>query len=108
MKTDFTHFESIDIDVLFHHTLCEISGHKLALEAFDNISGRLRRLLLTYRQVTPGIWSKVGVPQHREIAAALRRRPLEETRGILRGHMTAKYEAIAATFEEKGEVSPGI
>jgi DNA-binding GntR family transcriptional regulator len=107
MKADFTHFESIDIDVLFHHTLCKISGHKLVLEAFDNISGRLRRLLLTYRQVTPGIWRKVGVPQHREIAAALRHRPLEETRAILGRHMTATYEAIAATFEERGEASPG-
>jgi DNA-binding GntR family transcriptional regulator len=106
MKTDFTDFESIDIDVLFHHTLCKISGHKLVLEAFDSISGRLRRLLLTYRQVTPGIWIKVGVPQHREIAAALRHRPLEETRAILRQHMITTYEAIAATFEQKGDSPP--
>jgi DNA-binding GntR family transcriptional regulator len=52
-QQDYKQTDATDLDMEFHHTLCEISGHKRVLTAWEALSGQIRLVVLKHRMEHP-------------------------------------------------------
>jgi DNA-binding GntR family transcriptional regulator len=107
-ERDYTEFEATDIDLEFHHTMCRISGHKRLLKAWEALNPQIRMLLLYHRTRLPEDFRERGVEWHRQIVEALRRRDAELVQQLLRKHLAASFQTLAACFAEGKETLPDL
>jgi DNA-binding GntR family transcriptional regulator len=50
---DYTQVDATNLDLDFHHTLCQISGHSRVLSVWDSMSGQIRLVVLKHRLTHP-------------------------------------------------------
>jgi DNA-binding GntR family transcriptional regulator len=94
-----TQAEAAELDLEFHHTLVEISGHRRLLAAWEALAPQIRLLLLSYRYNFPDDWDAVGVKNHRQVVKLLRGPDVALARSILRDHLMASFETIVQAFD---------
>ena len=91
---DYSQVDATDLDLDFHHALCQISGHTRVLNAWESMSGQIRLVVLKHRLTHPDDLRVRSVLWHSQIVAAMRERDTEKALGELRVHMAASYEWV--------------
>ena len=94
--------EATDVDLEFHHTLCEISGHRRALSTWESLSGQIRIVVLKRRLFHPGALRARSITWHERIVEALRERNTEKAIDELHIHMAASMEWVNKLVKERG------
>ena len=107
---DYSQVDATDLDLDFHHTLCQISGHTRVLNAWESMSGQIRLVVLKHRLTHPDDLRVRSVSWHAQIVAALRERDTEKAVRELRVHMAASYEWVDAMFqaERQNKANPQL
>jgi DNA-binding GntR family transcriptional regulator len=103
VQDEYTPLASTDLDLDFHRTLCQVSGHERVLQAWEGMSGQIHLLVLHHRRVRPERWGQVGVEWHRQIVDALRRRDTALARDVLHKHLITTLEIVLESFPEPAE-----
>ena len=89
-------------DHAFHELIVSGSGNRQLIEAYEQISGRVRalryRLIRTLDQVA------MSQHAHRAVAAAVRIPDDAGAEAALRDHMYSSYRALLALFDEGGSI----
>ncbi len=93
-RQDYTQMDATDLDMEFHHTVCEISGHKRVLTAWEALSGQIRLVLLKHRLEHPQDLRERSVLWHEKIVQALRERNTDKAIKELQTHMAASFEWV--------------
>lgn len=91
---NYSQVDATDLDLDFHHTLCQISGHTRVLNAWDSMSGQIRLVVLKHRLTHPDDLRVRSVLWHTQIVAAMRMRDTEKALKELHVHMAASYEWV--------------
>jgi len=91
---DYSQVDATDLDLDFHHALCQISGHTRVLNAWESMSGQIRLVVLKHRLTHPDDLRVRSVLWHTQIVAAMRERDTDKALGELRVHMAASYEWV--------------
>ncbi len=91
---DYSQVDATDLDLEFHHALCQISGHTRVLNAWESMSGQIRIVVLKHRLTHPDDLRVRSVLWHTQIVAALRERNTEKALEELHVHMAASYEWV--------------
>ncbi len=86
--------DATELDLEFHRTLCRLSGHRRALDAWEGLSAQTRVLLLDHRTRNPGDFETRGVEWHRRLVKALRQRNAVLAQEELRKHLAAALESL--------------
>ncbi len=86
--------DATELDVEFHRTLCRLSGHRRALDAWEGLSAQTRVLLLDHRTRNPHDFETRGVEWHRRLVKALRQRDAALAQEELRKHLAAALESL--------------
>lgn len=105
-RRDYTQFEATEIDLEFHHTLCQISGHRRLLRAWEALNPQIRMLVLQHRTLLPEDFRQTGVEWHRQIVVALRERNAAAARDLLRKHLAASFQSVARLFRDAPDPAP--
>jgi len=92
--SDYGQMEATDLDMEFHHTLCQISGHKRVLTAWEALSGQIRIVLWKHRLEHPTDLRDRSVPWHARIVEALRQHDAEKAITLLHEHLAASMEWV--------------
>jgi DNA-binding GntR family transcriptional regulator len=100
---DYSQVEATDLDMEFHHTLCQISGHKRVLSVWESMGGQIRLVLLKHRLSHPDDLRERSVSWHSKIVEALRERNREEAIQELRTHMAASSEWVEKLLRQKNQ-----
>jgi DNA-binding GntR family transcriptional regulator len=105
---DYNQGEATDLDLAFHHTLCQISGHKRVVNVWESMSGQIRLVVLKHRLTHPDDLRQHSVTWHGQIVAALRNRDAEQAVGELRAHTAASYAWVDAMLkaEQRAQAIP--
>jgi DNA-binding GntR family transcriptional regulator len=103
----YTQSESADLDLAFHHTLCQISNHQRLLAAWEALGPQIRMLLLSHRFRFPEDWEEVGVARHRKLVAALRQPDVQAAQDLLRYHLMSSYVGLLESFEQEETETEG-
>lgn len=93
-QKNYSQVEATDLDMEFHHTLCQISGHTRVLNAWEALSGQIRLVLLKHRYEHPGDLRERSVTWHRKIVAALWERDVDKAIEEMQRHMAASSEWV--------------
>lgn len=93
-QQNYNQVDATDLDMEFHHTLCEISGHKRVLNAWEALSGQIRLVLLKHRYEHPQDLRERSVDWHQKIVAALWERDTDKAIEELQRHMAASSEWV--------------
>ncbi|NLF01389.1 MAG: GntR family transcriptional regulator [Anaerolineales bacterium] len=102
VEQGYTEYDSTDLDLVFHRTLCRISGHKRVISAWENLNPQLRMLLLSHRTHDPADFREKGVQWHSRLVAALRQRDMRVARNVIIEHLAASFEgALLAVPDHK-------
>lgn len=104
-RAHYSQVEATDLDLNFHHTLCEISGHTRVLNVWESMSGQIRLVVLKLRLNHPEDLRKRSVAWHSQILAALRARDADKAIGELHVHTAASYEWVDAMLRAEREKS---
>jgi len=94
--------EATDVDLKFHQTLCEMSGHRRVLSAWESLSGQIRIVVLRHRLVNPDDLRERSITWHERIVEALRERNTEKAIDELHVHMAASMEWVTELVKERG------
>lgn len=100
VQGSYTPLDSTELDLKFHRTLCQVSGHKRVLQAWEAMSTQTQLLVLSHRKLQPERWREVGADWHRQIVAALRARDVDLARKVLKKHLTTTLENVLESFQE--------
>jgi DNA-binding GntR family transcriptional regulator len=98
VRAEYTPLASTDLDLEFHRTLCQVSGHRRVLQAWEAMSGQTHLLVLHHRKVRPERWAQVGVDWHRMIVDALRQRDTALAQDVLQKHLITTLEIVLESF----------
>lgn len=101
-KRDYSQVEATDLDLEFHHLLCQISGHKRVLIAWEALSTQIRLLLLRHRLWNPDDFRERAVLWHARIVKAMRQRDSDKAVEELRKHMAISTEGLVKSASEDG------
>ncbi len=93
--------EATELDMTFHRTLCQISGHGRALAAWEALSAQTRILLLSRFKKRPGDFQASAVEWHRRLVDVLRRGDLAQAQSELRTHGRATLDSFADDEEQQ-------
>jgi DNA-binding GntR family transcriptional regulator len=96
---DYTQFEATDLDMIFHRTLCQISGHHRLLSAWESISAQIRLVVLKHRLRNPADLRDRGIVWHEKIVECLRQRQTECAIQELERHMAVSIEWLIKSME---------
>jgi DNA-binding GntR family transcriptional regulator len=91
---DYSQVDATDLDLEFHHALCQISGHTRVINAWESMSGQIRLVVLKHRLTHPDDLRVRSVLWHTQIVAAMRMRDAEKALKELHVHMAASYEWV--------------
>jgi len=94
--------EATDVDLKFHQTLCEMSGHRRVLSTWESLSGQIRIVVLRHRLVHPDDLRERSITWHERIVEALRERNTEKAIDELHVHMAASMEWVNKLVKERG------
>ena len=86
--------EVTELDLEFHRTLCRLSGHGRALDAWQSLSAQTWILLLGHRTRNPLDFAEHGVAGHRRLVAALCQRDAVLAQHELREHLAAAVDGL--------------
>ena len=100
---EYDTFETTNIDLDFHQTLCRISGHRRLLSAWEALSPQIRMILYQHRARIPEDFRVRGVQWHRDIVEALRQRDATLARDLIRKHVAASVQTVLDAFPEVPE-----
>ncbi len=93
-QRDYSQVDATDLDLDFHHALCQISGHTRVLNAWESMSGQIRLVVLKHRLTHPDDLRVRSALWHSQIVAAMRERDTEKAIQELSVHMAASYEWV--------------
>jgi DNA-binding GntR family transcriptional regulator len=96
---EFTQFQATDLDMAFHRTLCQISGHRRLLSAWESISAQIRLVVLNHRLRNPADMRDRGIAWHEKIVECLRQRQTECAIQELERHMAVSLESLIKSME---------
>lgn len=99
---EFTQFQATDLDMSFHRTLCQISGHRRLLSAWESISAQIRLVVLNHRLRNPADLRDRGIAWHEKIVECLRQRQTECAIQELERHMAVSLESLIKSMEAFG------
>ena len=105
-QTQYTQSQATDLDLEFHHTLCRISGHSRAVDAWRALRPQVRLLILTHRVQQPLDFRENAGVWHSELVAALRGRDLDLASATLQRHLASSFESASQAIRRKGN-KPG-
>lgn len=94
--------EATDVDLKFHHTLCEMSGHRRVLSTWESLSGQIRIVVLKHRLFHPDDLRERSISWHERIVEAIRERNTEKALDELHVHMAASMEWVNKLVKERG------
>lgn len=94
--------DATDVDLKFHHTICEMSGHRRALAAWESLSGQIRIVVLKHRLFHPEDLRDRSISWHERIVDAIRNRNTEKALDELHIHMAASMEWVNKLVKERG------
>ena len=94
--------EATDLDLEFHHTICEISGHQRVLSIWESLSGQIRIVLLKHRLFHPEDLREKSITWHERIVDAMRERNVDKALNELHIHMAASMEWVNKIIKERG------
>jgi DNA-binding GntR family transcriptional regulator len=100
LEQQHTAYELADIDLEFHHMLCQISGHSRVITAWNNLRPQIRFLILTHRIPRPITWKEDIVERHKRIVATLRQRDLAMARKVFHEHLAYSLESTLAVIRK--------
>jgi DNA-binding GntR family transcriptional regulator len=100
-QQNYTQVDATDLDMQFHHMLCQISGHKRVLGFWESMSGQIRLVLLKHRLSHPDDLRERSVQWHERIVKAMRERNQEKAIQELRVHMAASSEWAETLLKQK-------
>jgi DNA-binding GntR family transcriptional regulator len=103
---EYTQFQATDLDMAFHHTLCQISGHRRLLSAWEIISAQIRLVVLKHRLRNPADLRDRGIAWHERIVECLRQRETECAIQELERHMAVSIEWLIMSMEASNENNP--
>jgi DNA-binding GntR family transcriptional regulator len=103
----YNQVDATDLDLDFHHALCQISGHTRVLNVWEAMSGQIRLVVLKHRLTHPDDLRVRSVSWHGQIVAALRARDAEKAVGELRVHMAASYEWVDTLIKAERQAKAG-
>jgi DNA-binding GntR family transcriptional regulator len=106
ITSNYTTLGSTELDLQYHHTLCQISGHKRVLQAWEAMRAQTQLLILSHRRLQPERWREVGVEWHRQITTALRERDVHLAREVLKLHLTTTLETVLESFAKQESKTP--
>lgn len=104
---NYNQVDATDVDMEFHHTLCEISGHKRVLNVWESMSGQIRLVVLKHRLSHPDDLRVRSVTWHAKIVEAMRERDTEKAIKELSTHMAASSEWVKTLIEKQVEPLSG-
>ena len=102
---EYDTFETTNIDLDFHQTLCRISGHRRLLSAWEALSPQICMILYQHRARIPEDFRVRGVQWHRDIVEALRQRDATLARDLIRKHVAASVQTVLDAFPDVPEES---
>jgi DNA-binding GntR family transcriptional regulator len=94
--------EATNVDLEFHHRICEISGHQRVLSTWESLSGQIRIVVLKHRLFHPGDLRERSISWHERIVEAIRDRNTEKAIDELHIHMAASMEWVNKLVKEQG------
>lgn len=97
---EYTPWEVTELDLDFHHTLCRLSGHGRALEAWQSLSAQTRALLLRHQTQHPGDFAERGAEGHRRLVDLIRRRDVQQANDELYAHLAAVMDGLLNSSPE--------
>jgi len=103
---EYTQFQATDLDMAFHRTLCQISGHRRLLTAWESISAQIRLVVLKHRLRNPADLRDRGIAWHEKIVECLRQRQTECAIQELERHMAVSIEWLIMAMEASDQNSP--
>lgn len=95
----YTPREVIELDLEFHQTLCRLSGHRRALEAWQSLRIQTWILLLRFQTQNPRDFAERGAEGHRRLMQALRQRDLARAQQELYAHLAAVMDGLLNSSE---------
>ncbi len=104
---DYSQVDATDLDLEFHHALCQISGHTRVLNAWESMSGQIRIVVLKHRLTHPDDLRVRSVLWHSQIVAAMRERNTEKALEELHVHMAASYEWVDTMLKAERQAQAG-
>ena len=112
IERGYTQYEATDLDMEFHDTLYQISGHKRLVAAWEALKEQVRVFLLAHRNLKPEDFEERAVLWHRRIVDVLRQRDVELARSIMHDHvivaLNTMSEDLFANSEKSSEVGDGV
>jgi DNA-binding GntR family transcriptional regulator len=96
---EYTQIEATDIDMTFHRALCQISGHRRLLNAWESISAQIRLVVLKHRLRNPADFRDRGISWHENIVECLRHRETDCALQELERHMAVSIEWLIKSME---------
>jgi len=87
-------WEVTELDLGFHHTLCRLSGHSRALDAWESLSTQTRTLLLRHQTQNPHDFAARGAEGHRRLVDLLRQRDMARAQDELYSHLAAVMDGL--------------
>jgi len=103
---EYTQFQATDLDMDFHRALCQISGHRRLLSAWESISAQIRLVVLKHRLRNPADFRDRGIVWHEKIVECLRQRQTECAIQELERHMAVSIEWLIMAMEASDQNSP--
>jgi len=89
----------VDHDLDFHHTICELSGNRLLLRAWEQLSGRLRLAILL--SIAEGFDAAGMVETHPPVLEAMRRRDAAQAAALLNRRTWEAAEIIIRMLQQR-------
>jgi DNA-binding GntR family transcriptional regulator len=100
-KKEYTQFEAVDLDMEFHRTLCQISGHERLLNAWEALSSQIRLLLLKHRLWDPDDLRDRAVESHLQIVDAIKKKDTNLAIKRLQEHMSLSTRWLREAIEKE-------
>jgi DNA-binding GntR family transcriptional regulator len=100
-QQNYNQVDATDLDMEFHHTLCQISGHKRVLNFWEAMAGQIRLVLLKHRLSHPDDLRVRSVAWHLKIVEAMRERNTEKAIKELSTHMAASSEWVETLLKQR-------
>jgi len=101
---DASYTKTTEIDLQFHHALCQISGHRRLLETWEALSPQIQLLLMKHAIWAPDIYKDEAVLWHQRIVEALQKKDLDFALDEMKKHMHRSIEWILESMERENDM----